>query len=258
MAATERSDHPAQATQKVRIIHRRGPWTERTCRRVAPGAHLMKQLHPHMPDLWTAAELKDVPNGTVVSVGGSVIARQRQGTAKGFCFITLEDETGHAKIWTCLKRKADTPALSRHSPHVCQWYGTESHARYNPNNSRVHSASCANSRFFHFLHSWFSLRSPYPVELFTTLPPSTATLSGQGRPWAPGSFMNNSTLCLSIKSRQSHFASLWPEHTPHFTPSLVQCLQLVHVLQFTEPVHFPASQGVSASIANTNTANAIR
>ena len=29
-------------------------------------------------------------------VAGAVITRQRPGTAKGFCFITLEDETGYA------------------------------------------------------------------------------------------------------------------------------------------------------------------
>jgi error-prone DNA polymerase len=31
-----------------------------------------------------------------VRICGSVITRQRPGTAKGFCFITLEDETGLA------------------------------------------------------------------------------------------------------------------------------------------------------------------
>jgi error-prone DNA polymerase len=30
-----------------------------------------------------------------VQVAGSAITRQRPATAKGFCFITLEDETGH-------------------------------------------------------------------------------------------------------------------------------------------------------------------
>ena len=34
--------------------------------------------------------------GERVKICGSVITRQRPGTAKGFCFITLEDETGLA------------------------------------------------------------------------------------------------------------------------------------------------------------------
>ncbi|HEX3118564.1 MAG TPA: error-prone DNA polymerase [Candidatus Acidoferrum sp.] len=42
----------------------------------------------------TAIELHRMRNGTPVRVAGSVIARQRPGTAKGFVFLSLEDETG--------------------------------------------------------------------------------------------------------------------------------------------------------------------
>jgi error-prone DNA polymerase len=42
----------------------------------------------------TAAELQDLPQGTIVSVAGLVLTRQRPGTASGVVFITLEDETG--------------------------------------------------------------------------------------------------------------------------------------------------------------------
>ena len=41
-----------------------------------------------------AVELRDLPNGQRVRAGGCVIARQRPGTAKGFVFLSLEDETG--------------------------------------------------------------------------------------------------------------------------------------------------------------------
>ncbi|PYS36549.1 MAG: error-prone DNA polymerase, partial [Acidobacteria bacterium] len=41
-----------------------------------------------------AVDLANVPNGTYVRVAGGVIARQRPGTAKGFVFLSLEDETG--------------------------------------------------------------------------------------------------------------------------------------------------------------------
>ncbi|HEV2421865.1 MAG TPA: error-prone DNA polymerase [Candidatus Acidoferrales bacterium] len=44
----------------------------------------------------SAAELSQLPNGMRVRVAGSVIARQRPGTAKGFVFLSLEDETGIA------------------------------------------------------------------------------------------------------------------------------------------------------------------
>jgi error-prone DNA polymerase len=39
-------------------------------------------------------ELTQVPNGRRVRTAGCVIARQRPGTAKGFVFLSLEDETG--------------------------------------------------------------------------------------------------------------------------------------------------------------------
>jgi len=43
-----------------------------------------------------ASELSRVPNGQHLRIGGCVIARQRPGTAKGFVFLSLEDETGVA------------------------------------------------------------------------------------------------------------------------------------------------------------------
>jgi error-prone DNA polymerase len=43
-----------------------------------------------------AIELRDIPNGRRLRIGGCVITRQRPGTAKGFVFLSLEDETGVA------------------------------------------------------------------------------------------------------------------------------------------------------------------
>jgi error-prone DNA polymerase len=43
-----------------------------------------------------ASELRDLPNGRRLRIGGCVIVRQRPGTAKGFVFLSLEDETGVA------------------------------------------------------------------------------------------------------------------------------------------------------------------
>ncbi len=45
-----------------------------------------------------AADLTGARNHQTVSVTGAVIARQRPGTAKGFVFLSLEDETGIANI----------------------------------------------------------------------------------------------------------------------------------------------------------------
>jgi len=46
----------------------------------------------------TAIELTKLANGTQVRVAGEVIARQRPETAKGFVFLSLEDETGIANV----------------------------------------------------------------------------------------------------------------------------------------------------------------
>jgi error-prone DNA polymerase len=43
-----------------------------------------------------ASDLAGMPNGRRVRVAGGVIVRQRPGTARGFVFLTLEDETGIA------------------------------------------------------------------------------------------------------------------------------------------------------------------
>jgi error-prone DNA polymerase len=43
-----------------------------------------------------ASELRELPTGKRLRIGGCVITRQRPGTAKGFVFLSLEDETGVA------------------------------------------------------------------------------------------------------------------------------------------------------------------
>jgi error-prone DNA polymerase len=45
-----------------------------------------------------ASDLPQLHDGRWVKVGGAVIVRQRPGTAKGFFFITMEDETGLSNI----------------------------------------------------------------------------------------------------------------------------------------------------------------
>jgi error-prone DNA polymerase len=45
-----------------------------------------------------AMDLLGVRNGRLVRVAGNVIVRQRPGTAKGFLFLSLEDETGIANV----------------------------------------------------------------------------------------------------------------------------------------------------------------
>jgi error-prone DNA polymerase len=46
----------------------------------------------------TAVQIAQLPNGRRVRVGGTVIVRQRPGTAHGFVFLSLEDESGVANV----------------------------------------------------------------------------------------------------------------------------------------------------------------
>ena len=60
------------------------------------GQHPMAMVRAQLPDVWRAADLPFGKGGERVQIAGSVICRQRPGTAKGFVFISLEDETGVA------------------------------------------------------------------------------------------------------------------------------------------------------------------
>ncbi len=62
------------------------------------GRHPMALLRPHLAGVCSAADLKSesARDKTVVTIAGSVICRQRPGTASGVVFVSLEDETGIA------------------------------------------------------------------------------------------------------------------------------------------------------------------
>jgi error-prone DNA polymerase len=58
------------------------------------GPHPMKLLRQHLPNIWRATDLVSARHGATIQIAGNVICRQRPGTAKGFVFVSLEDETG--------------------------------------------------------------------------------------------------------------------------------------------------------------------
>ena len=63
------------------------------------GRHPMAQRRAQLEEgVSRARELKSLADGRWVRVAGCVIVRQRPGTAKGFVFLSLEDETGIANI----------------------------------------------------------------------------------------------------------------------------------------------------------------
>ena len=67
---------------------------------VTLGAHPMALRRAALSRLGVlrATDLAGCENGREVLVAGSVIVRQRPGTAKGFVFLSLEDETGIANV----------------------------------------------------------------------------------------------------------------------------------------------------------------
>lgn len=68
--------------------------------RLSLKAHPMSFLRKSMikQGYRSAASLSDMHNGQSVKLAGIVLIRQRPGSAKGVCFITLEDETGVANL----------------------------------------------------------------------------------------------------------------------------------------------------------------
>src|SRR2546429_674234 len=58
------------------------------------GPHPMKLLRESLSNIWRAIDLVRARHGSTIQIAGNVICRQRPGTAKGFVFISLEDETG--------------------------------------------------------------------------------------------------------------------------------------------------------------------
>jgi len=77
--------------------------------RLSLKAHPMAFLRPDLADrgFVRACDLRDRKFRSMVQVAGVVLIRQRPGSAKGVCFITLEDETGviNLVVWPDLKER---------------------------------------------------------------------------------------------------------------------------------------------------------
>ncbi|MEP6538616.1 MAG: error-prone DNA polymerase [Bryobacteraceae bacterium] len=67
---------------------------------ISIGAHPMRFHRAQLDrqNVVTARQLLQIPNGRRIRVAGGVICRQQPGTAKGFVFLSLEDETGVSNI----------------------------------------------------------------------------------------------------------------------------------------------------------------
>jgi len=85
-----------------------------------PMAHLRKEMRRlgvvAAHDLLPAGASHATRDGDTVLVAGLVICRQRPGTAKGFVFLTLEDETGLVNVIVTPKRFEQQALLIARSP----------------------------------------------------------------------------------------------------------------------------------------------
>ncbi len=95
----ETSTPEARAPQNSESLLKRMTMLERVkadyeTMNLTTGPHPMKLLRTQLPNIWRAIDLARAKHGSTIQIAGNVICRQRPGTAKGFVFISLEDETG--------------------------------------------------------------------------------------------------------------------------------------------------------------------
>ncbi|MEO7413205.1 MAG: error-prone DNA polymerase [Opitutaceae bacterium] len=90
-AETYREDSPLAAMSKAEQLR-----ADFAVLNLTVEEHPMAFLRSRLSDVTCAKDLAEIKTGTRVTIAGSVICRQRPGTAQGFVFISLEDETGIA------------------------------------------------------------------------------------------------------------------------------------------------------------------
>jgi error-prone DNA polymerase len=100
--------HPGPLLESIRELDQSSPLSQMTNEErlvadfrgtgVTVGPHPMAYQRSEMKRLGIhpAIDLPTMQNGRRVKTAGCVIARQRPGTAHGFVFLSLEDETGIA------------------------------------------------------------------------------------------------------------------------------------------------------------------
>src|SRR5581483_877006 len=87
---------------------------------LSPAYHPLALLRGSLPtDLLTAAQLRTSRDGATVRTAGMVVCRQRPGTAKGFVFLLLEDETGLVNVVVRPDLYEERRSIVRGEPYVC-------------------------------------------------------------------------------------------------------------------------------------------
>ncbi len=87
---------------------------------LSPSYHPLSLLRASLPeDVLTAAQVRATPDGALVRTAGLVVCRQRPGTAKGFVFLLVEDETGLTNVVVRPDLYEAKRSLIRGEPYVC-------------------------------------------------------------------------------------------------------------------------------------------
>ncbi|RIV88975.1 error-prone DNA polymerase [Aurantiacibacter zhengii] len=114
------ADERDEGAEQGRAILPRMPLSEEVVAdyqttRLSLKAHPMSFLRASLAErgFVRACDLRDRKFRSMVQVAGVVLIRQRPGSAKGVCFITLEDETGviNLVVWPDLKEKQRTVVM---------------------------------------------------------------------------------------------------------------------------------------------------
>jgi error-prone DNA polymerase len=87
---------------------------------LSPSYHPLGLLRERLPrDILTNAQLRAAADGRRVRTAGLVVCRQRPGTAKGFVFLLLEDETGLTNVVVRPDLYEAQRVVIRAEPYVC-------------------------------------------------------------------------------------------------------------------------------------------
>jgi error-prone DNA polymerase len=87
---------------------------------LSPSYHPLALLRPDLPeDVLTAEQVRASRDGARVRTGGLVVCRQRPGTAKGFVFLLLEDETGLVNVVVRPDLYDAQRSVIRGEPYLC-------------------------------------------------------------------------------------------------------------------------------------------
>ena len=87
---------------------------------LSPSYHPLALLRHDLPrDVLTAEQVRATRDGARVRTAGMVVCRQRPGTAKGFVFLLLEDETGLVNVVVKPDLYKAQRSIIRGEPYVC-------------------------------------------------------------------------------------------------------------------------------------------